>query len=104
VVVIGGPDPDADWTAIRACLEAGHCPRLKEVGEEVKNIRLPGQGDTTATSRLLRTWAHVRSYRNALAIIQAAFVQEHFSTATKPETGVVVMNMHKAKGKQIRLK
>jgi DNA helicase II / ATP-dependent DNA helicase PcrA len=92
-------DPDKDWVAIRAVLEGGHCPRLKEIGEEVRNIRLLERG-TQLRQALAQDWRSYGGYRNALAIVQAAFVHEHFAAAQRPETGVIVMNMHKAKGKQ----
>jgi DNA helicase-2/ATP-dependent DNA helicase PcrA len=92
-------DPDADWRAMRRILENGVCPRLKGLAEEVRNVRLLDRG-TQLRQELSEDWRDNGTYANALAITQRAFVQEHFSTNAKPETGVVVMNMHKAKGKQ----
>jgi DNA helicase-2/ATP-dependent DNA helicase PcrA len=92
-------DPDADWRAMRHILEAGDCPRLKGLADEVRNVRLLDHG-TQLRQELSADWRDNAAYANALAIIQRAFVEEHFSTNAKPETGVVVMNMHKAKGKQ----
>jgi DNA helicase II / ATP-dependent DNA helicase PcrA len=92
-------DPDRDWTAAREVLEAGGCPKLREIGTETRNVRLLGRG-TQLRQALSQDWRSFRAYRNALAIVRDAFVQEHFSNRARPERGIAVMNMHKAKGKQ----
>jgi DNA helicase II / ATP-dependent DNA helicase PcrA len=92
-------DPDKDWRAIRRILEVGACARLNGLAQEVRNIRLLERG-TELRQELSQDWRENGAYRNALANTRRKFVREHFSTNTKPETGVVVMNMHKAKGKR----
>lgn len=92
-------DPDLDWRAVRRLLDEGPCTRLQEIAGEVRNVRLLERGNQLR-QELSQDWRDNGAYRNALAIIRQAFVQEHFATRGKPESGVVVMNMHKAKGKQ----
>nr|WP_245276291.1 3'-5' exonuclease [Mesorhizobium sp. LNHC220B00] len=92
-------DPDADWTAVRQLIEQGACKRLAEIAAETRNVRLLGRG-TQLRQALSQEWRNAGGYRNALTIVRSAFVQEHFSNRTKPERGISVMNMHKAKGKQ----
>ena len=92
-------NPDQDWRAVRRTLEEGSCPRLKGLAGEVRNVRLLDRG-MQLRQELSQDWRDNGAYSNALSITQQTFIKEHFSSNSKPETGVVVMNMHKAKGKQ----
>ena len=92
-------DPARDWVAIRTHFEDCDCRRMRENATEVRNVRLLDRG-TQLRDGLSQNWREDGHYSRAQEIVRQAFVREHFSTNAKPESGVVVMNMHKAKGKQ----
>ena len=92
-------DPGIDWVAIRDHFATAGCTRLAEVAKEAEYIRLLDRG-TQLRDALSQNWRENGRYMDALEIVRQAFVRDHFATNARPESGVVVMNMHKAKGKQ----
>ncbi len=92
-------NPEKDWVEIRSALESANSTRLNEVGTEVRFARFIERGEVLRI-KLAEVWRDRGYYDNALSLVRDAFVTEHFSSSSKPESGVIVMNMHKAKGKQ----
>ena len=92
-------NPEVDWLEVRKVLEGCGSPQLVEIADEAKNVRLLERGSELRQA-LAQLWRDGGSYAGALEVVRGAFVQEHFSSSNRPEQGVVVMNMHKAKGKQ----
>ncbi len=92
-------DPQQDWVKVRNVLEKGCCVQLRDIAEEARNLRFLDRGKQLRLV-LSEAWDGTAAYPTALDLTKEAFVQEHFATAGQPESGVVIMNLHKAKGKQ----
>ena len=92
-------NPAHDWVAMRKHLAHSNCKRLMQIADDVRNIRLLRRG-TQLRQRLSQAWRQTGHYADVLDILRHSLVRQHFATNKTPESGVVVMNMHKAKGKQ----
>lgn len=92
-------DPQQDWVMVRNVLEKGCCVQLRDIAEEARSLRFLDRGKQLRLV-LSEDWDGANAYPNAFVLTKEAFVQEHFATAGQPESGVVIMNLHKAKGKQ----
>jgi DNA helicase II / ATP-dependent DNA helicase PcrA len=92
-------DPLDDWLAIRRLLDESTRSEIKAVGKEARHMRLLHRG-AQIESRLAEAWRSQGCYRNARSLLAAAVVEDQFTATTRPQRGVTVMTIHKAKGKE----
>lgn len=92
-------DPGADWLKIRKLLFESCSCELKQVAIDAKYLRLLHKG-ALLRSTLNELWRMNGKYTGAIVAIKNALLQEHFSTSTRAWTGIHLMTIHKAKGKE----
>ena len=90
-------DPVADWKAARRLLQ--DIPALSELFREVRLVRLFRATDALA-SGLGARWLEASSYLGASDLVRRILEQERLMSAERDPQGCVLMNIHKAKGKE----
>ncbi len=90
-------EPVADWKAARRLLQ--DIPALKELFREVRLVRLFRATDALA-SGLGERWLALSSYAGASDLVKRILEQERLIAAERDSRGCILMNMHKAKGKE----
>ncbi|MBK6615989.1 ATP-dependent helicase [Ottowia sp.] len=90
-------EPVADWKAARWVLN--DIPALNELFREVRLVRLFRATDALA-SGLGERWLALSSYAGASELVKRILEQERLVAAERDPQGCILMNMHKAKGKE----
>ena len=90
-------DPAADWLVARRILEA--VPKLSEVATSARFVRLFRATDEIG-GRLASQWASTGTYSDARTIVRRTLEVGRVSANEREHTGVVLMTLHKSKGKE----
>jgi DNA helicase II / ATP-dependent DNA helicase PcrA len=90
-------EPVADWKAARRLFQ--DISALNELFREVRLVRLFRATDALA-SGLGERWLGSSSYAGASDLVRRILEQERLIAAERDSRGCILMNMHKAKGKE----
>jgi DNA helicase-2/ATP-dependent DNA helicase PcrA len=91
--------PEDDWLTVRKLFQESMHDSLTNVYHDARFLRLLNKG-AVLSETLAELWRLNGNYHQAGLAVDAALTQEHFSMANRLWRGIVVMNMHKSKGKE----
>lgn len=92
-------DPADDWLSVRKIITNTKSDVIKQVAIDARYLRLLHKGSLLRSS-LANLWRNSGNYYGASDAVRNALLQEHFAASTKVWSGIHVMTMHKAKGKE----
>jgi DNA helicase-2/ATP-dependent DNA helicase PcrA len=90
-------DPVADWRAASRVL--GQTPALVEIQRQVRLVRLFRATDALGQG-LAESWVATGGYAGATVLVKKVLDQERLIFAELEPHGLLVMNIHKSKGKE----
>jgi DNA helicase-2/ATP-dependent DNA helicase PcrA len=90
-------DPVADWRSATRVL--GQVPALVEIQRQVRLVRLFRATDALGQG-LADSWIATAGYIGATVLVKKVLDQERLISAEQDPQGVLVMNIHKSKGKE----
>lgn len=90
-------DPVIDWRSARGVLAQE--PALVEIERQVRLVRLFRATDALGRG-LSESWVATGGYAGATVLVKKVLDQERLISAEQDPNGVLVMNIHKSKGKE----
>ncbi|MFL9954221.1 UvrD-helicase domain-containing protein [Paraburkholderia nemoris] len=92
-------DPAKDWTRVKKALRDSQQEELTRAASQLDYIVPLRRGHRISTA-LADEWLRDGAYTHAIDALDAAFAQEQLLDGVDAPTGIQIMNVHKAKGKQ----
>jgi DNA helicase II / ATP-dependent DNA helicase PcrA len=92
-------DPRKDWASVRNMLRESSVPELVTVDRDLQYLITFNRGKRIA-SGLASAWETYGQYSSARQILDAALAEDQILSGGEDLSGIHVMTMHKAKGKQ----
>ncbi|TCW87009.1 ATP-dependent helicase [Burkholderia sp. SRS-46] len=92
-------DPGKDWTRVKHALRDSAQEELTRAASQLDYIVALRRGHRISTA-LADEWLRDGAYTKAIEALDAAFAQEQLLDGVDAPTGIQIMNVHKAKGKQ----
>ena len=92
-------DPIEDWINMRGIIGSCKSDALKQLFKDALFIKLLHKGSVLQSGRA-ELWRGQSNYKGAVNLVRNALLQEHFSMTAKVPKGILLMTIHKAKGKE----